>query len=391
MILVSLILPLFSGFSIPIAVADADELPGLATERPPEGPAVQSEGGWMVPYDTIIPGTQVTFRMIPIPGGKYLMGSPDDEVGRSQDEGPLREIIVEPFWMGQFEVTWSEYKLYMELYRSLKEFQTRKLRPVTDANKVDAVTAPTPLYEPDFTFEHGENPRQPAVSMTQYAAKQYTKWLSAITAQQFRLPTEAEWEYAARAGTSTAYSFGDDASNLHEYAWFADNTMMSGTRPVGQKKPNAFDLFDMHGNAAEWVLDGYAPYKAADHPLQAHVDWVRTDKPDPRVVRGGSWEFPAEQCRSAARLGSDDKAWKEYDPNLPKSPWWYTTDPARGVGFRLLRPLNAVPREDMHEFWEIDAEDIEYDVNDRLSEGRGVLGIVDKDLPQAVLDLSSSK
>lgn len=389
MIFVSLILTLSGQFRT--ARVTADDLPGMAKERPAEGPSVQTEGGWMVPYDTIIPGTQVTFRMIPIPGGKYRMGSPEGETGRNPDEGPLRDVTVEPFWMGQFEVTWSEYKLYMELYRSLKEFQTRKLRPVTDANKVDAVTAPTPLYEPDFTFEYGENPRQPAVSMTQYAAKQYTKWLSAITAQQFRLPTEAEWEYAGRAGTSTAFSFGDNASDLNDYAWFADNTMKSGTRPVGQKKPNAFGLFDMHGNAAEWVLDGYGPYKAADQPLNAHVDWVRTDKPDPRVVRGGSWEFPAEQCRSAARLGSDDKAWKEYDPNLPKSPWWYTTDPARGVGFRLLRPLKAVPRESMEQFWEIDAEDIQYDVDDRLSEGRGVLGIVDKDLPQAVLDLSSSK
>ncbi len=105
------------------------------------------------------------------------------------------------------------------------------------------------------------------------------------------------------------------------------------------------------------------------------------------MVRGGSWELTAEQSRSAARLGSDDERWKEYDPNLPRSPWWFTTDPARGVGFRLLRPARAISREAIEEFWKIDCDDIRYDVEDRLNEGRGVLGLVDRELPQAILDL----
>jgi sulfatase modifying factor 1 len=364
----------------------AQDLPGLAKERPAAAPAVQVESGWMVPYITTIPGTDVTFRMVPIPGGQYLMGSPENEPGRKADEGPQRKVIVEPFWMAECEITWAEYKLFMQLYRSLKEFEARRLRPVTDTNRVDAVTAPTPLYEPDFTFEFGDDPAQPAVSMTQYSARQYTKWLSLITGQQFRLPTEAEWEYACRAGSATAYSFGDPPDMLGEYGWFSENTNKMGSRHVRQKKPNAFGLYDMHGNVAEWVIDGYAPYVPRDSPLTA-TDWVRTDKPDPRVVRGGSWEFPAEECRSASRLGSNDEQWKEYDPNLPLSPWWFTSDPARGVGFRLLRPFRPMTREQLEDFWKIDAEDIEFDVNDRLNEGRGVLGVVDKDLPQAILDL----
>ena len=366
---------------------NADDLPGMAKEKPTAGFSVKTEQGWMIPYDVTIPGTEIMFRMLPIPGGEFVMGSGDAEAERNDDEGPTRKVLVEPYWMAECEVKWEEYKLFMQLYRSLKEFEERRIRTVTDENKVDAITAPTPLYEPDFTFEYGEDPKQPAVSMTQYAAKQYTKWLTAITGQQFRLPTEAEWEYACRAGTNTAYSFGDDPAQLEDYGWFADNSNAEGTKVVRQKKPNAWGLYDIHGNAAEWCIDGYGPYKASDKPVDAAADWVRTDKPDPRVVRGGSWEFPATDCRSSARLGSNDLEWKAYDPNRPRSPWWYTTDPARGVGFRLIRALKPLSREKIEEFWKIDSEDIEFDVNDRISGGRGVLGLADKDLPQAILDL----
>jgi formylglycine-generating enzyme required for sulfatase activity len=366
--------------------APAELQPGIAAEKPASGPAIEYEGKWLVSYEQQIPGTDVTFRMIPIPGGEYQMGSVESEAGRGSDEGPVRRVQVAPFWMGECEVTWAEYKLFMQLYRHLKEFQARGLRKVTDDNRIDAVTAPTPLYEPDFTFEYGDDPRQPAVSMTQYSARQYTKWLSAISGQQYRLPTEAEWEYACRGGTTTAWSFGADVGALGDYAWFAGNTEGSGTRVVRQKKPNPFGLYDMHGNAAEWVIDAHGIYPQKD-VVDAASDWVRAVKPDPRVVRGGSWELKAEQSRSAARLGSNDEQWKEYDPNLPRSPWWFTTDPARGVGFRLLRPAKSISREAIEEFWKIDCDDIRYDVEDRLNEGRGVLGIVDRELPQAILDL----
>ncbi|MFM7037870.1 MAG: formylglycine-generating enzyme family protein [Planctomycetaceae bacterium] len=364
-------------------ITASGQTPGIVTQKPTEGPSVPLRDSWMVPYETTIPGTDVVFRMIPIPGGQYQMGSPEGEPGRDADEGPQRTVTVAAFWMGECEVTWAEYRLFMQLYRHLKEFQARGIRTVTDENRIDSVTAPTPLYEPDFTFEFGDDPKQPAVSMTQYAAKQYTKWLSAITSQQFRLPTEAEWEYACRGGSSTAWSFGDDPEKLGEFAWFELNSEKSGSKVVRQKKPNPFGLYDIHGNVAEWVVDGYEPYKAGES-LQAAVNWIRSTKPDPRVVRGGSWEFPADRCRSAARLGSNDEQWKEYDPNLPRSPWWFTTDPARGVGFRLLRPADAMSREAIEEFWKIDCEDTRYDVDDRLNEGRGVLGLVDKDLPAAV-------
>jgi formylglycine-generating enzyme required for sulfatase activity len=326
--------------------------------------------------------------MEPIPGGEFVMGSPEGEPGRDdQMEGPQRRFRVDPFWMAKCEVTWAEYKQYMQTYHAFKKFEELGLRKVTDENRIDAITSPTPLYEPDFTFEYGEDDEQPAVTITQYSSKQYSKWLSAVTGQQFRLPTEAEWEYACRAGTTTAYYFGDDASKLSDYAWFSGNSSDEGTRKVGQKEPNAWGLYDMHGNAAEWVLDAYEPYRASDSELNAARDWVRSETLDPRIVRGGSWEFDAAACRAASRFPSDTTSWKETDPNLPKSPWWFTDDPARGVGFRLVRPLQTVPREAMEEFWRIDNEDTKYDVADRLSEGRGVLGIVDKDLPEAISKL----
>jgi formylglycine-generating enzyme required for sulfatase activity len=363
------------------------EVPGIVKTKPAEGRYVETDRGFMVPYDVTIPGTEVTFRMEPIPGGTFVMGSPDYEADRDDLEGPQRTMEVEPFWMAQHEVTWGEYKQFMNLYNAFKTFESEGIRKVTAENELDAITAPTMLYEPEFTFEFGSDDRQPAVTVTQYSAKQYSKWMSAITETQMRLPTEAEWEYACRAGAKTAYHFGDDPAKLDEYAWYAGNTDGSGTKKVAQKKPNAWGLYDMHGNAAEWVLDYLAKYVHSETPLNASRDWASSEELDPRVVRGGSWEFEAKDCRCASRLGSDSEAWREYDPNLPKSPWWFTTDPARGVGFRLIRPLKEIPRKDMEVFWMIDNEDTKYDVGDRLSEGRGVRGLVDKDLPEAVKKL----
>jgi len=371
--------------SVASGIAVAAETPGLVKEKPSSGRFVKVDDGYMIPYEVKIPGTEVSFWMEPIPGGEFTMGSPEDEAGREETEGPQRKITVDPYWMARHEVTWAEYKIFMDLYDAFKAFEVAKIRTVTEDNKVDAITAPTVLYEPDFTFEYGADPKQPAVTVTQYACKQYSKWLSAITECQFRLPTEAEWEYACRAGTSTAYHFGNDASKLGDYAWYVDNTDDEGTKNVGQKKPNPWGLYDMHGNAAEWVIDYLQPYKTADGMLNAAKDWVRPEEVDPRAIRGGSWEFEAEECRCASRLGSDSEEWRTTDPNLPKSPWWFTDDPARGVGFRLVRNLKTVPRKEIAAFWEIDHEDIQYGVDDRLhSDGRGVQGIVDKDLPAAI-------
>ena len=189
---------------------------GISKTKPTSGPFVAIDGGFMVPYRTTIPGTEVEYEMIPIPGGTFTMGSPDAEEGRKADEGPQFQVTVDPIWVGKREVSWAEYKEFMNLYDAFKGFQSEGMRKVDDKNKVDAITAPTKLYEPDHTFEYGERPEQAAVTMTQYAARQYTKWLSLMTGSFYRLPTEAEWEYAARAGTTTAYDFGDDPEKMDE-------------------------------------------------------------------------------------------------------------------------------------------------------------------------------
>jgi sulfatase modifying factor 1 len=252
---------------------------GVVDQKPAAEPAVEIDGKFMVPYVETIPGTKVEFEMIPIPGGEFLLGSPQDEADRGDDEGPQVLVRVAPFWIGKHEVTWAEYQAYMKMYNAFKQLQTLAAnRAATAADEdgegwelvethawngdvddpgVDGVTSPTPLYMPDHTYMAGDQPNQPAVTMTHYAARQFTKWLSGLTGQEYRLPSEAEWEYAARAGTTTPYSFGDDAGKAENYAWLDDNADYE-THPVGAKQPNAWGLFDMHGNVAEWTLDAYA-------------------------------------------------------------------------------------------------------------------------------------
>jgi len=362
--------------------------PGLVKEKPAKGRFVKTDQGYMVPYEATIPGTEVTYTMVPIPGGKFMMGSPPSEENRKEDEGPQVEVIVEPFWMGQTEITWAEYKTFMELHDIFKEFQSKGIRKVTKDNLADAITAPSNLYDPSFTFESGEDPKQPAVTMSQYAAKQYTKWLSAITGQFYRLPSEAEWEYACRAGTTTAYYFGDDPAKLDEHAWYYDNSD-DRTHKVAQKKPNPWGLYDMHGNVAEWTLDQHIAdhyKKLAGKPVRAADAIAWPTQVEERALRGGTWEFDPEDLRAAARLASSDEEWKLEDPNIPLSPWWYTSSPATGVGFRLIRPLAAPKDKKSRErYWKADVEAIAEDVKFRIEqEGRGAIGVVDEELPAAI-------
>jgi formylglycine-generating enzyme required for sulfatase activity len=378
----------------------ADELPpGLVREQPASGRFVKIDQGFMVPYTFTIPGTEATIEMQPVPGGTFKLGSPEGEAGRRADEGPQVEVQIQPFWIGTCEITWDQYKPYMAMYNLFKKLKAENLIDINDANKHLIVTAPSNLYDPTFTFKLGEQPKQPAVTMSQYAAKQYTKWLSGLTGQYYRLPSEAEWEYACRAGTATAYSFGDDPSQLGEYAWFYDN---GGERMhlVGQKKPNSWGLFDMHGNVGEWVLDEYTKTgydelagKGGGKPLvcQEAVAWPK--KLFPRVVRGGGWDDDAAGCRSAARRKSDDDDWREEDPNFPQSPWWFTSEPALSVGFRPIRPLNAPATAlERNKFWDADLEQIQADVDHRIdNEGRGARGIATPELPATIKKVLSEE
>ncbi|MDV6031755.1 MAG: formylglycine-generating enzyme family protein [Phycisphaera sp. RhM] len=372
-------------FASPASTDDAT--PGIATEKPAEGPSVKVDEGYMVPYTFRVPGTDEEVEMIPVPGGEFMFGSPEDEADRRDDEGPQIKVSVDPMWVAKTEVTWGLYQEYMDLYGIFKEFESSGIRVINDDNKVDAITAPTELYDPTFTYEYGEDEDQPAVTMTQYSAQQFTKWLSLVSGQQYRLPTEAEWEYAARGGTTTAYSWGDSADEIDDYAWYFDNAD-DGQVAVASKKPNPFGLYDVHGNVGEWTVnqyteDGYAGF-ADKQGINATelVKWPEV--PSPCVVRGGTWESDAEDLRSAARMASDDEEWKSEDPNFPRSPWWHTSDPSRGVGFRIFRSYKPLPKETITKFWEAQAEDTVLDVESRMDGGRGGMGVIDKDLPKAI-------
>jgi formylglycine-generating enzyme required for sulfatase activity len=315
--------------------------------------AKAADAAGMKAYVEQIPGTDVKFKMAPIPGGKFTMGSPAGEKRRAADEGPQHEVAIEPFWMEEHEVTWTEY----ELWGLNLDKQRRKIKkaPSTARDEVvDAVAVPTNPYE-EMSFGMGKDNGMPAICMTQFAAKVYCRWLSAKTGRYYRLPTEAEWEYACRAGTKTAYSFGNDASKLGDYAWFTDNSDDHYHR-VATKKPNPWGLYDMHGNVAEWCIDQYSAdfYTRGAGKLTKEPLCPNT-KEYGRIVRGGSWDDDADKCRSATRRASE-KEWKKQDPQIPQS-IWYLTD-ARFVGFRVVRPLR-VPTPEEAKKYEVDEDQLE--------------------------------
>lgn len=198
-------------------------------------------------------GAQI--QMVSIVGGTFLMGSPLSEMGRDKDEGPQNEVTVQSFDMSKYEVTQEQYKVVMG-------------------------TNPS-------NFK-GDN--LPVDSVTWNNAVEFCRKLSETTGRTYRLPTEAEWEYASRAGTSGPYS-----GNIDAMTWYGPNSA-SQTHPVGQKQPNGFGLYDMNGNVWEWCQSKYGPY-----PYKADDGRENLQDNDVRVMRGGSYESSASSCRSAYR------------------------------------------------------------------------------------------
>jgi formylglycine-generating enzyme required for sulfatase activity len=302
--------------------------------RAQQAPAASLPPG-MKPYVEPIPGTELKFEMLPIPAGTFMIGSPAGEEKRSDDEGPQVKVEIAPFWMAKHEVTWDEYDEFafqMDLKRKKREGVDPAKQ--SDTEKAgDAVTRPTPPYA-DETFGMGRK-GQPVICITHHSAMEYCRWLAAKTGKAYRLPTEAEWEYACRAGTKTKYSFGDDPTKLGDYAWYVDNS--EKPQPIGKKKPNPWGLHDMHGNVSEWCLDQYAAdiYSTLqkEEPVRRPVV-LPTAKEYPYVARGGSWDDDGDRLRSAARLASNLE-WSVQDPQRPQSIWWHTD--ATFVGIRVVR------------------------------------------------------
>lgn len=372
---IAIALGLFTSFT-----TAADLPPGIVAEKPTEGRAVSIDDGpwkghWMVAYTERFRGPNgeaMAIEFEPIPGGEFKMGSPPDESGRDENEGPQVRVHVEPYWIGRYEITWDDFDPWLTLYQRAKDDQEQK---VALDSKIDAVSIPTMIWDQDalpIITEMGREGGYPASHMSQFNARQYTKWVSRLTTRFYRLPTEAEWEYAARAGTDTAYHFGDDAERLKDYAWFKSNSLWDdperghweydglGYRKVGQKKPNPWGLYDMYGNVAEWcidqrVADHYAKVKAKGEPIAAADAIAWPIEYYGRTMRGGHWNSKENECRSAARL-ADSKKWINQDPQLPKSAWFYTEF---WLGFRPVRPLVAPDAETQSKFWAPDTEDLD--------------------------------
>jgi sulfatase modifying factor 1 len=290
-----------------------------------------------------VPGTELSFTLAYVPSGTFRMGSPPEESARDTDEGPVHAVRVPGFWMTIHEVTAEQFSPYR-----FPEFDG-DLGPAGPGSfDVDAVTRPSPPYEdPTHGMGSGDHP---ATGMTRWNALHYARWLSEKTGRLFRLPTEAEWEYACRAGADGAFGFGDDSAELTDHAWVEANSEGSH-HAVGTRPGNRWGIHDLHGNVAEWVMDGYRADSYGDRADRGVVEAPLEGSPSQGqgVVRGGAFDDAPEAARCAART-PESRAWKQRDPQIPKSRWWNTDAPH--VGFRLVSPAEELTLEEIRAYWD---------------------------------------
>ena len=235
-------------------------------------------------------GNGIKFQMVYIPGGTFTMGSPESEEGRDDDEGPQHDVTVPPFFMGKYPVTQGQWK----------EIASR-----TDLKvKLDLKLEPSYFKEP---YQDIDRWHRPVERVSWYEAVEFCERLSKLTQRNYRLPSEAEWEYACRAGTTTPFYFGNTITpelvnydGQYVYGNAQKGEYREETTPVGQFYPNAFGLYDMHGNVSEWCLDTW--HNSYDGAPTDGSAWETGGNSSRRVSRGGSWYFNPRWCRSANRI-----------------------------------------------------------------------------------------
>jgi formylglycine-generating enzyme required for sulfatase activity len=293
-----------------------------------------------------IVGSAISFDMVAIPGGTNKMGSPENEPFRMQDEGPVREVKISPFFMAKIEVSWDEYMAFFK--QTGAQGKTTDTYVSVNQGEVDGISGPTSPYgAPDQGWGKG---KMPAMSMTHHAAEIYCQWITEITGKSYRLPTEAEWEYAARGETTSPYFFegdpkryvekgirnklfGVDTAGINSYIIYAEN---SGSRTAGPDATleNPFGLNNMLGNVLELCSDWYAEDIYAQYAAGLLKNPTGPISGEEHVVRGGSYRDGAENVRSASRDFTKTEAWLKTDPQMPKSIWWYSD--CFYVGFRVV-------------------------------------------------------
>jgi|WetSurMetagenome_2_1015567.scaffolds.fasta_scaffold126851_2 formylglycine-generating enzyme required for sulfatase activity len=239
----------------------------------------------------------IGMEFVLLPAGTFQMGSAESDREAAANEKPRHQVAIsKPFYLGKYEVTQAQWEAVMDS------------SPYT-------LPRSNPYYSLPGMADRLRKPTNPA-TVSWNDAREFIKRLNQKEGHtRYRLPTEAEWEYAARAGTTTAYSFGEDAKQLGRYAWYGEDFASGSTHPVGQKEPNGWGLYDVHGNVWEWVQDWYDDRYYATSPS---VDPQGSQSGSSRVVRGGSWHQTSTSWRSAFR--------RPYDPDY------------RGIsiGFRLV-------------------------------------------------------
>jgi formylglycine-generating enzyme required for sulfatase activity len=279
-------------------------------------------------YEFSLPDSNFKIKMMPVPGGSFLMGAnnPADPMGK--------EVTVSDFWMSAYEITHDQFGIFF------------KDESITQGSKVDAITRPTAQYI-DLSWNMGKDGGFPVNSMSQDAALMFCRWLYKKTGIFYRLPTEAEWEYACKAGSKTIYPFGNDAELLDQYAWFEKNSD-SKYQKVGLKKPNALGLYDMLGNVAEWTLDQYDEDYLKNLGNKTLNPVIEPSSRYPRSIRGGSYLDEATELAPTNRKHSEAD-WNIRDPQIPKSRWWLTD--GAFVGFRILCPLKQPTAAEAEKFY----------------------------------------
>lgn len=315
-------------------------------------------------YSAEIPNSDEEIEMVLVPGGTFEMGPFED--------GETHTVKVDSFWIGKYEITWDEYNLFRndviedlrkEVYSVLYGVDlesdaisspslTEEALDLLRENDVpaDIISLPSPPYS-DVTGGMGTE-GFPAVSMTHYAAFMFTKWLTVKTGNFYRLPTEAEWEYACRAAVKEDYKPVSDLAELDRVAWYRENSDRKYHQP-GEKEPNALGIYDMLGNVSEWTFDQYYDdYTGQLEGEPASNPFLKPTELYPRTARGGSWMDSFEAASCLQRRGSNPN-WKMRDPQLPKSLWWHTNAPF--VGIRVVRPVNEPQTVDEREEYWIEA------------------------------------